>query len=105
MRRVHRALGVVFTVNFLAILVTGLLVEHREWFGLEAQTISRRWLPSAYRPQDPDTEIRADIVVTDLHSGRLFGPPGVWVVDATVAAWLLLMGTGYGIRVVSRRSK
>ena len=102
LRRVHFWMGVAFTANFLVILLTGLMVQHRSWFGLEAKTVGRRWLPTAYRMEDTDSEIRADIVVTDLHSGKLFGPKGPLVVDAAAAAWLLMMISGYGVQLVSR---
>lgn len=91
-----------FTASFLVILVTGLMVEHRQLFSLEERTISRRWLPAGYRPQDPETRIRGDIVVTDLHSGRVFGPKGPLLVDGAALAWLLMMLSGYSIQIASR---
>ncbi len=102
LRKFHLWLGVTFTINFLLLLLTGVLVQHRELFGLETKTVSRRWLPAGYRHQDPDTEIRADIVLTDLHSGKLFGPRGPVIVDGAAAAWILMMCSGYAVQLVSR---
>lgn len=43
-------------------------------------------------------------VMLDLHSGRLFGPVGVWIVDAAALAMLFLTMTGvwYALRVKRR---
>ncbi len=103
LRKIHVWIGVLFTLHFLVVMTTGLLVQHRDLFGLERRTVSRRWLPAAYRPGDPDNEIRADIVITDLHSGKIFGSRGPIMVDAAVLAWFVMLATGYGIFLVSRR--
>ena len=102
LRRLHFWVGALFTACFLLLIVTGLMVGHRDLLALEQKTVSRRWLPRGYRPQDPDSEIRADIVLTDLHSGKLFGPKGPLLVDGAAAAWLIMMISGYGIQIVSR---
>lgn len=103
LRKLHVWIAVLFTAQFVVVVATGLLVQYREFFGLDRATVSRRWLPHAYRPLDPDTQVRADIVVTDLHSGRLFGPKGPLFVDLAVLAWIVMMATGYGMVYVSRR--
>lgn len=97
-------LGVVLGAFFFLLAATGLLVQHRERLRLPERSVSRRWLPAGYRPQDPDTEIRADIVLTDLHSGRIFGPKGPLVVDAVTTAWLLMIASGYILAFVRRRN-
>ncbi len=101
-RKLHLVVGLVCTVNFLVLLGTGFLVQHRQFFALEQKTISRGWLPSGYRPLDPDRTVRADIVVTDLHSGRLYGRYGMLVVDAMTVGWFLMIATGIGIVLVRR---
>jgi hypothetical protein len=60
---------------------------------LEERFISRRFLPSSYRANDGN-EVRSDIVVTDIHSGRILGQSGLLIVDALTIAWFLLLGTG-----------
>ena len=100
LRRLHFWTGAILTLNFLLLAATGTLIQHREFFGLEERTVSRKWLPAGYRTQDPDTEIRADIVVTDLHSGRMFGAAGRLAVDLAAAGFVLMIATGFGVQIV-----
>jgi uncharacterized iron-regulated membrane protein len=102
LRKFHWCLAIVFTLSFLLVVLTGFLVQHRDGLGLANRSVSRRWLPAGYRPDDPDSEIRADIVITDLHSGKIFGSNGGLIVDSAAIAWLLMMASGYGIQLVSR---
>lgn len=103
LRTMHWWIGLLSTAGFLTLIATGLLVQHRERFNLERRTVSRQWLPPGYRPQDPDDRVRADIVLTDLHSGRLLGPRGPLLVDGVALAWVAMMGSGYALRVAGRR--
>ena len=102
LRATHIWLGALLTANFILLILTGMVVQHRAFFRLEERTISRRWLPAGYRPQDPDTEIRADIVFTDLHSGRIFGAWGPLVVDAAAAGLLSMILTGFVMQLIYR---
>ena len=104
MRKLHLVVGLVCTLNFALLMLSGFLIQHRETFGLEQKMVSRAWLPSAYRPANPDTSVRADIVLTDLHSGRLFGRYGTLVVDAMTAGWFLMIISGLAI-VLLRKLK
>lgn len=103
LRRVHFWVAAVFTAYFVLLMATGVAIQHREYLGLERAAVSRRWLPSGYRPQE--AEVRADIVITDLHSGRIFGPSGPLLADAAVAAWLALVLTGFAMSALSRRTR
>lgn len=104
-RKLHAFAGLLLTLNMLIILATGLLVQHRERFHLDERLVSRFWLPDSYRPQDGPEGVRADIVITDLHSGRIFGPTGVLVVDGLALGWLLLLLSGVVLYFVSRWRK
>jgi hypothetical protein len=94
LRRLHATIGIISSVNLLMILASGLLMQHRETFGLEDRVISRTFLPTAYRTNDGTEGVRADIVVTDLHSGRLFGPAGLIVLDIVTLSWAVLLLSG-----------
>ena len=94
MRRVHALLGIVSSLNLMILLITGLLIQHRDTFVLDEHTISRILLPASYRPDDGPDGVRADIVITDLHSGRLFGKKGLLILDVVTIAWAVLLLSG-----------
>jgi len=108
LRKIHATVGVVSTLNLLLLIATGLLIQNRETFGLEDKYVSHRFLPSSYRPRDVETGVRSDIVITDLHSGRILGQPGVWIVNGLAVAWLVLAVSGvvmYGNKLRTNGSK
>jgi uncharacterized iron-regulated membrane protein len=94
MRRVHGLLGIIASLNLMVLLTTGLLIQHRDAFGLEERFVSRTFLPGSYRLSDGPQGVRADIVVTDLHSGRLYGAAGLLILDVATIAWAALLFTG-----------
>jgi hypothetical protein len=102
-RRTHAVLGLISACNLLILVCTGLLLQHATLFRLDERAITRRLLPSGYRPQDGEREVRADIVVADLHSGRLFGTVGRLVLDAATFAWLIMLTTGLVMYSLARR--
>ncbi len=105
LRRLHFWIGALLAANFALVAVTGLLIQHREYFGLDRKTVNRRWLPEGYRPNDPECEIRADIVVTDLHSGHLFGRWGPVAADASAAGVLFMIASGFWMRLICKESR
>lgn len=102
-RRLHAFIGIVSSVNLLVLIGSGLLLQHASLFRLDEKTISRAVLPTSYRPQDGDAGVRADIFVTDLHSGRLLGTTGTVVLDVATLAWLTLLLTGVVMYFGKRR--
>src|SRR6266436_417215 len=70
-RRVHAVLGIVSALNLFVLITTGFLLQHSTLLKLDERSLTRRLLPSGYRPQDGGSGVRADIVVADLHSGRM----------------------------------
>jgi uncharacterized iron-regulated membrane protein len=78
----------------LVLIGTGLMLQHAALLGLDERSVSRRLLPSGYRAQDGDVEVRADIVIADLHSGRLFGTAGRFFLDVVTFVWLVMLTTG-----------
>ena len=65
-RKLHIWVGLSAALYFMLIATTGVMINHREGLRLEERNISRTWLPAGYRAQD-GSEVRADIVATDLH--------------------------------------
>lgn len=107
LRRVHALVGVVLGANLLLLLLTGFLLQHREVFRLDERVVSRRLLPSGYRPQDGPEGVRADIVAADLHSGRVLGRTGALILDGITLGWVVLLLTGvviYGAGLRQRES-
>ena len=94
LRPLHAVIGIISSVNLLVLLVSGLLMQHRETFGLEERVISRTFLPSSYRSGDGPDGVRADIAAADLHSGRLFGRTGLLVLDVVTIFWAILLLSG-----------
>jgi len=98
-RRIHTIVGITASLNLLILLASGLLMQHRDRFGLEERLVSRSFLPGSYRPDDGPEGVRADIVVTDLHSGRLFGAAGLLILDLATILWAVLLLSGIFIFV------
>jgi hypothetical protein len=104
LRKAHSITGLILCLNLMLIVLTGLMVQHRDLLKLENHYVSRSVLPSAYRPTD-GTEVRMDIVVTDLHSGRIFGPWGIVLVDVIAGAALLLAISGVVTYAITARGR
>jgi hypothetical protein len=104
-RRLHAVLGLISAFNLLLLIGTGFLLQHRELLRLDERSVSRRILPLHYRPEDPGLGVRADIVITDLHSGRLFGTAGTLLLDTTTLVWLLMLATGLVMYLSGSRAK
>jgi hypothetical protein len=103
-RRLHAILGLISAFNLALLISSGFLLQHRELLRLDERNVSRRILPSSYRPEDPGLRVRADIVVTDLHSGRLFGTAGTMLLDAVTLVWLVMLATGLAMYISGARS-
>src|SRR5215813_12648082 len=104
-RRTHAFLGVVSALNLMLLITTGFLLQHATLLKLDEKTVSRRILPASYRPQDGQEGVRADIFVTDLHSGRLLGKFGTVLLDAITLAWMTLLLTGLVMYAGKLRAK
>jgi len=100
-RRLHLYLGLGAALYFMLIAATGVALNHRDGFHLEGHYFSRGWLPESYRPQDGG-EVRADIVIADLHSGLIFGKVGGPVMDVVATVWFLSLLTGLCLAVLGR---
>ena len=105
LRRLHALVGIVSSLNLLLLIATGMLLQHASLLHLDEKTVSRTVLPKSYRPQDGEAGVRADIFVTDLHSGRLLGATGTIVLDVVTIGWLVLLLTGVVMYVGKQRAK
>ena len=101
-RKLHIWVGLSAALYFMLIATTGVMINHREGLRLEERTISRRWLPSNYRPEDGKDGVRADIAVSDLHSGLIFGKVGKPVMDFVATVWFISIVSGISMLVLRR---
>ena len=104
-RRIHAFLGIVSALNLFVLITTGFLLQHASLLRLDEKTVSRAILPRSYRPQDGENGVRADILVTDLHSGRLIGTAGTLLLDGLTLAWMTLLITGLVMYAGKQRAK
>ena len=103
-RRLHAILGLLSAFNLLVLISTGFLLQHSTLLRLDERMLTRKMLPNGYRPQDGGRGVRADIVVADLHSGRLFGVAGALALDIITLAWLVLLATGLVMYLSGQRT-
>jgi uncharacterized iron-regulated membrane protein len=101
MRKLHIWVGLSAALYFMLIATTGVMINHREGLRLEERNVSRSWLPNGYRAQD-GSAVRADIVVTDLHSGLIFGKVGAPVLDFVAAVWFISIISGVSMLILRR---
>lgn len=100
-RKVHLWVGLFSALYFMLIAATGVAMNHREGLHLDEHYIGRQWLPSSYRPND-GIEVRSDIVVTDLHSGLIFGKVGAPVLDLVALVWFTSIISGISMFVLGK---
>ena len=79
--KIHMATGLIAALWVLLLAVTGVMINHQESLGLLDAEISDNYLPDSYRADVRTGTTRLNIIVTDLHSGRIFGAHGTWVSD------------------------
>src|SRR6266481_6968858 len=103
-RRVHAVLGIISALNLFVLITTGFLLQHSTLLKLDERSLTRKILPSGYRPQDVGNGVRADIVVADLHSGRMFGVAGALFLDAVTLVWLVMLATGLVMYLSKQRA-
>jgi hypothetical protein len=101
----HAFMGIVSAFNLMLLISTGFLLQHASLLRLDEKMVTRKVLPPFYRPQDGNSGVRADIVVTDLHSGRLLGAAGTLTLDVLTLAWLILLATGLVMYVTKQKAK
>jgi uncharacterized iron-regulated membrane protein len=100
-RKLHITVGLVSALYFMLIAATGVAINHREGWALDQHYVSRTLLPSSYRAQDGN-EVRMDIVVSDLHSGLIFGKVGAPIMDAVATIWFLSILSGISMLALRR---
>ena len=118
--RWHRRIGVICALFVILLCITGILLNHNAVLGLQHITINNEWIRSLYgfpplpapAEQSADhfspysiPQLSLDRLLLDLHSGRLFGKTGVYLMDAAAIGLLLLSITGLIVWLRRRKSE
>jgi hypothetical protein len=93
--RIHVVTGLAAAVWFLLMAVSGVLINHQESLGLLDAEVSDRYLPGYYRADARTGTTRLNILITDLHSGRIFGSRGPWMSDIVALLLVVSLLTGF----------
>ena len=101
--RIHLVTGLAAAIWFLLVAVTGVLINHQESLGLLEAEISDRYLPGYYRADARTGTTRLNILITDLHSGRIFGSRGHWVSDIVAVFLIVSLLTGFASHQLKKR--
>lgn len=92
--KVHVWTGLLAALWLLLVAVTGVLINHQEALGLSDIQISDQYLLDYYRPDYRTGTTPLAVLITDLHSGRIFGAQGHWVGDGIALLLILSLVTG-----------
>ena len=101
--RIHVVTGLAAAVWFLLIALSGVLINHQESLGLLDVEISDRYLPDYYRADARTGTTRLNILITDLHSGRIFGSQGAWVSDVIALFLVVSLTSGVASHRLKKR--
>jgi len=101
--RIHVVTGLAAAAWFLLIALTGVLINHQESLGLLDAEISDRYLPGYYRADARTGATRLNILITELHSGRIFGSRGHWVSDLVGLILIVSLLTGFASHQLKKR--
>ncbi len=84
-KKYHKWVGVVFALFLLVFCVSGIILNHRSWFG--GCDVSRGWLPSGYHIENFNNGVVKGTV--PLKDGKVvaFGYGGVWLTDSQGSRW------------------
>jgi hypothetical protein len=93
--RIHVVTGLAAAAWFLLMAVTGILINHQESLGLLDAEISDRYLPGFYRPDMRTGTTRLNIIITDLHSGRILGSQGTLMSDLVAVLLIVSLLSGF----------
>ena len=101
--RIHVVTGLAAAVCFLLMALSGVLINHQESLGLLDVEIGDRYLPDYYRADARTGTTRLNILITDLHSGRIFGSQGAWVSDVIALFLVVSLTSGVASHRLKKR--
>jgi len=101
--RIHVVTGLAAAVWFLLMALTGILINHQESLGLLDAEVSDRYLPGYYRSDARSGTTRLNIIITDLHSGRILGSQGAWISDLVAVLLIVSLLSGFVSNQMKKR--
>jgi len=101
--RIHVVTGLAAAVWFLLMALTGILINHQESLGLLDAEVSDRYLPGYYRSDARSGTTRLNIIITDLHSGRILGSQGAWMSDLVAVLLIVSLLSGFVSNQMKKR--
>ena len=101
--RIHVVTGLAAAVWFLLMALTGILINHQESLGLLDAEVSDSYLPGYYRSDARTGTTRLNIIITDLHSGRILGSQGGWLSDLVALLLIVSLLSGFGSHQMKKR--
>lgn len=98
--RWHYRIGLVMAFFLLVVIVTGILLNHNADMNLHRVTLDWPWLLEWYgishseQGSEWQETISIDRLLLDIHTGKIFGIPGRYMMDLVAIALLWLLGSG-----------
>lgn len=92
--RVHMVTGLIAAAWLLLIALTGILINHQEQLKLWEIEVKDSYLPGGYRTDVRDGATPLNVILTDIHSGRIFGLTGVLLWDVIAVLLIISITTG-----------
>ena len=94
-RNLHLVSAFVVAAWLLMMTATGVVVNHQTDWGLDEVEVRNTFLPGHYTTEFSPDSTRLNVVVTDLHSGRLFWEQGKLITDAIGLLVFLSVFSGF----------
>ena len=85
-KKYHRWFGLVLSVFMLVFCVSGIILNHRQFFSWAE--VNRSWLPSTYHIQNFNNGvIKGTLATASSDSVLVYGSVGVWITDRDMSVW------------------
>ncbi|OFV98095.1 MAG: hypothetical protein A3F68_05555 [Acidobacteria bacterium RIFCSPLOWO2_12_FULL_54_10] len=92
--RIHMVTGLIAAAWLLLIALTGILINHQEVLKLWEIDVKDSYLPGGYRTDVRDGATPLNVILTDIHSGRIFGLTGILLWDVIAVLLIVSITTG-----------
>lgn len=98
--RWHRQIGLASALLMVILAVTGIILNHNADWGTTHAAIESEWMMAWYDINPADVKegyappLSWDRVLLDLHTGRILGDWGIYVMDGAAIILLILTFTG-----------